>query len=244
MRGITTRCTVLMCVLLIVAAMSGCSSVEPERSIQSGKDETSDVQSMQPAGGFASSLSEYVRSLLDDDERAEQPMSAVQKAMLERALEHEGKVSVADYEQAWSNYKQCMVDRGYTAPVLVKYNNGIYMQAMINGEQSTDAQRSKFSDDYDYCFTDTALYVNGVYSIQIGNPGLLNDGDQAIVDCLLRAGVTDETYTKQQYRQDEAHYMQKSGETVLDFDNVQTQSCLAANGWGVRNSDVVWKPFG
>ncbi|KFI48111.1 hypothetical protein [Bifidobacterium biavatii] len=233
--------------LLLVCA--GCSS-DPNAGANAGGDDgatsssDAEVRSSQPAGGFASSLSEYVDSLLKDDAKAEQKMSDTQRAMLERALEHDGEVSAADYEQAWSDYKQCMVDSGYAAPVLVKYSNGIYMQATIDGGKSTDDQRSKFSDDYDRCFTDTALYVTGVYSIQVGNPELLNDGDQSVVDCLIRSDAVDRTYTKRQYQQDKERYLQQSGDTTLDFTNVSAQSCLAANGWGINNGTVTWKPFG
>ena len=55
---------------------------------------------------IASSLSEYIRSLLADDD--DHSMAETQRSTLERALEHEGRVSVADYESAWADYKQCV----------------------------------------------------------------------------------------------------------------------------------------
>lgn len=42
--------------------------------------------------------------------------------------------------------------------------------------------------------------MTGVYQMQIGNPGMLSDGDQAMVDCLHKAGIVPKNYDKEAYK--------------------------------------------
>lgn len=60
-------------------------------------------------------------------------MTKAQREILKRS-EAAGGVSSTDYELAWSHYKQCVVDKGYSTPVLDRYPNGLYFVARINAE--------------------------------------------------------------------------------------------------------------
>ena len=190
---------------------------------------------------IASSLSEYIRSLLADDD--DHSMAETQRSTLERALEHEGRVSVADYESAWADYKQCVAGHGYSEPVLIKYDNGIYVTALREDDSSDDARRRKFLEDDAACFATHVLYVNAVYGMQVGNPELLVNTDQATVDCLIREDAVPVGYDAGQYKEDERLYLSEKGTPTLDFSDAVVRSCLAANGWPIGNGQAVWRPF-
>ncbi|EFA23194.1 hypothetical protein BIFGAL_03311 [Bifidobacterium gallicum DSM 20093 = LMG 11596] len=71
---------------------------------------------------MAVSQKDYVALLLQQtDGRA--PDSV--KDTLQRALDHEGTISQQDYNQAWQNFSQCIVDCGYSQPVLFTLSNGM-----------------------------------------------------------------------------------------------------------------------
>ena len=90
-------------------------------------------------------------------------------------------------------------------------------------------------------------YIEGTYHVemQIGNPGMLSDGDQAMVDCLHKAGIVPKNYDKEAYKKDlDAHA--KNQPTTVDFSNAEMQSCWVANGasFGDVNDTDQWKPLG
>ena len=115
--------------LTVVSLLSGCSR------------QVSDTASSPEGGGTTSSepIKQYIASVIkdNDDPRATYPMTKAQREILKRS-EAAGGVSSTDYELAWSHYKQCVVDKGYSTPVLDRYPNGLYFVARINAEGMTD----------------------------------------------------------------------------------------------------------
>lgn len=63
-------------------------------------------------------------------------ISDQQKSALEKAASG-GKVSQADYERAWADYKQCIIDKGYAEPTFDKYDNGIYALPSYNTDDAS-----------------------------------------------------------------------------------------------------------
>ena len=160
--------------------------------------------------------------------RNSRPEVPAQKTILKRSRKS-GSVSKPDYELAWSNYKQCVTSYGYTTPVLRQFSNGLYMIAMRDTTGMSDQQRKKFNEDENKCYNTEVIAVTGVYQMQIGNPGMLSDGDQAMVDCLHKAGIVPKNYDKEAYKKDlDAHA--KNQPTTVDFSNAEMQSCWVANG--------------
>ena len=109
----------------------------------------------------------------------------------------------------------------------------------------SDQQRKKFNEDENRCYNTEVIAVTGVYQMQVGNPGMLSDGDQAMVDCLHKAGIVPKNYGKEAYKKDlEAHA--KDQPTTVDFLNTEMQSCWVANGasFGDVNDTDQWKPLG
>lgn len=122
MRG---KAIAVICCLALLVGCTGCGALKEssrrERQSQQG-------QSSQQGERIASSLKDYARSLLDSDGGK---ISDQQKSALEKAASG-GKVSQADYERAWADYKQCIIDKGYAEPTFDKYDNGIYALPSYN----------------------------------------------------------------------------------------------------------------
>ena len=53
----------------------------------------------------------------------------------------------------------------------------------------TDEQRNKFNKDDGVCFNTEVIYINDTYALQLGNPQMINDVNQAAVNCLKRENV-------------------------------------------------------
>ncbi|PAU69471.1 hypothetical protein B1400_0837 [Bifidobacterium italicum] len=195
-----------------------------------------------------------------------QPMSEKQIAILKTALDHDGKVSKTDYDQAWSNYQQCIIDKGYAAPTSTMYANGIrgtITQTDVEGRGDDVFQKTQ--DDSSACRLSEYLYVDEMYRLSLGNPNLYSDRSEGLVDCLKRNQLVNPSYTAQQYEKEfeengtvyskqlqqhspnEAWNLSKEAFS-FDFDDGQVQYCFATNGldvktWGPESDEGVWYPF-
>ncbi|MCH9275824.1 hypothetical protein JS533_006005 [Bifidobacterium amazonense] len=208
-----------------------------------------DASSSEASGGekIASSMSEYIDILLDSDDSASASMkiSDSQRRILERARDS-GEISRSDYEQSWADYKNCLVDRGWSEPPLLRFRNGIIDHTGYDATDLSEAQVKRLDGDLMEC---TNLYtrdVATVYGWQIGNVSLLQDGDAAVVDCLHREHLVDSAYDLAQYRDDFERQWQGE-KTELDFSDAGVRGCLAANGRssvGDNGSDATWRPLG
>ncbi|WP_033516723.1 hypothetical protein [Bifidobacterium cuniculi] len=188
-------------------------------------------------------------------------MAQTQVDMLRRALEHDGVVSAADYEQAWSNYRQCVVDKGYNAPPAVRYGNGLYSPVFTTDTNGlTQEQDLKVSEDTSTCFMEYTISVDEMYRYATANPDMLTDPDEATVDCLQRSKAAPTSYTVAQYRKEKAAYDQdlsqqyESGTDVtkdpdkfytISLDDPAVVTCMVANGSTLFSTpEQSWKPFG
>lgn len=233
----------IVCFLAMLIGCTGCGTVGDRQDTQ---QQTESAGSDASKTKIANSIPDYIDFLLDLDAKPDTkyPMSDAQKTILKRSRKS-GSVSKPDYELAWSNYKQCVTSYGYTTPVLRQFSNGLYMIAMRDTIGMSDQQRKKFNEDENKCYNTEVIAVTGVYQMQIGNPGMLSDGDQAMVDCLHKAGIVPKNYDKEAYKKDlDAHA--KNQPTTVDFSNAEMQSCWVANGasFGDVNDTDQWKPLG
>ena len=231
---------------LVGITLIGCAGCGVAVDQQDTKQPTGSAGSDTSKSKIANSIPDYIDFLLDLDAKPDTkyPMSDAQKTILKRSRKS-GSVSKPDYELAWSNYKQCVTSYGYTTPVLRQFSNGLYMIAMRDTTGMSDQQRKKFNEDENKCYNTEVIAVTGVYQMQIGNPGMLSDGDQAMVDCLHKAGIVPKNYDKEAYKKDlDAHA--KNQPTTVDFSNAEMQSCWVANGasFGDVNDTDQWKPLG
>ena len=224
----------VMCLLTVLVSCVGCSSSNTSSSSEKKSD--ADASQTQNDAKIASSLTDYVQTLIDS---GGDKMSDQQKRALERAKET-GRVSRSDYERAWSDWKQCIVDKGYTAPELTQLSNGIYTWPTytFNGA-SKEAQR-KFNEDSNACGTLHIMDINTVYKLQIGNPNLLQNGYEAAVDCLHKESVKPNNYTAAQLKDD-----WEAGKITDLRNDEKAVSCLVAAGINVSSpQEKVWYPLG
>lgn len=170
-------------------------------------------------------LADSLQSLIEqtlEQERKDPTAAPEQIAILERAAQT-GKISASDYESAWSDYRQCMVDKGDPEPVLWHYPNGMYTQAPVGGD---DKKSDAFLRDYQECHNRYVVAVNTVYGVQQGNPSLYADPSEAIVDCLKREGLAPKSYTAEDFSHEQAEGKYRS----FDVHDEKVRACMVANG--------------
>ncbi len=197
--------------------MDGSTSA-PEKDDAGDTEDSNDISAVPGEGSrLAGSLDEYIDALIADTEWT----TEYEREVLERAKAN-GGVSVTDYEQTWSRYKQCMLDKGYKEIILIKYPNGMYREASYRG--GTEQQMAKYHNDANICMADVGA-VAQVYQMQIGNPALFSNMNEAIVDCFRRNSLVPLTYTAQQYAQERI-----DNEYTIDRQDMEIRGCEVANG--------------
>lgn len=214
------------CVLAVALSMllAGCS-INGDATGTSSDSATSESSSENGSAGgqkLAASLSEWIEQRESQGNIAES-----QKTILDKA-KSTGEISTSDYEKAWSDYRQCMIDKGYKEIRLIKYPSGLYVEA--GHKQGTTIQESRYSDDSTECGDEYVADVQDVYGIIVGNPNLYADQAQAVVDCLHRDSLVPKDYTVSRFNKE---FSGTDGNTSFDMQNLQVRSCLVSNGYNV-----------
>lgn len=182
---------------------------------------------------LASSLDAYI-GLMTDRARADRELTELDPSgeatrrtveTLERAR-RDGGVSLSDYENAWSDYRQCMLDRGYKQIVLLRQSNGVYTEAAH--EAGTAAQEERYNQDMLACSVLHVGYVDAVYTVQVANPDLYANNYEGALDCLRRGGLAPKDYSMEDFRYDLFEAPAREDLTV-DIYSYQAASCLVAN---------------
>ena len=126
--------------LVLIASVVLCSCGGEQQSAQSEQ-----VPSVVGDGQkVAGSMEEYI-----DQALSWQTTTDKERKVLEQAKQ-DGELSVSDYEQAWSDFKSCMVERGYPPFELANYN-GIYDMPQLHFTGTQD-EWERYKDDYDSCY--------------------------------------------------------------------------------------------
>ena len=150
-------------------------------------------------------------------------ISDQQKSALEKAASG-GKVSQADYERAWADYK---------------YDNGIYALPSYNTDGASKEAIRKLNDDLTSCSMLHVTDINTVYRLQLGNPKLLLNDKEVAADCLRKEGIKPKDYIADKLEKD-----LESGESAGLRDNRKALTCLVTAGVNVTASDeTVWYPL-
>ncbi|WP_152233527.1 hypothetical protein [Bifidobacterium leontopitheci] len=176
---------------------------------------------------MAPSLKAYAAQLLSEYSSS---MSATQKSAVER-VSRTGKVPVSDYENAISGYRQCMLALGYKEIVFLEVGGGLKEEAMHRS--GTAQQEEKYAQDSADCWFAHGAGIAHLYETQIGNPSLLSDPMEAIVDCLKRKKLVDVSYSAEQLKKERSEERSTtSGSTwVYSFkDSPESSTCLVSNG--------------
>lgn len=229
-----SRSTVLQRQLLValcvgILLFSGCGVTDSASNSYGDTDDvpqssdnqqSDDAYTSQLGQKKAESLNAYIDQVLSYPETTDYA-----REILERAKSN-GGISVSDYEQTWSRYRQCMLDKGYKEIILTKYPNGIYVEA--GHYAGTNEQEQKYQQDMRLCNADVGP-VAAIYEVQIGNPNLYSSQSEAIVDCMRRENLVPLDYSVKDYMQDKSvdHYEDAS----VDLTQVGVRGCEVANSW-------------
>lgn len=183
----------LACSMIMVSAC-GAADTSSSDSVKNSRSQTSSSSGAK----IADSLPGLIDYWLDDG-TLDPPVSAEQRKVLEKAKQ-EGTLNAADYEHSWSQYKQCMADKGYPGIIAKRYANGVQIEASHVSMPGEEAQDRKYSKDRNSCYNTYLLYVQDVYSRQQGNAHFYSDTAEGLVDCLKRHRLVPNDYTAEQFK--------------------------------------------
>lgn len=149
-------------------------------------------------------------------------------------VQHEGIMSAHDYESIWTNYRQCMLDRGYREIILLRQINGTYIEA--RHRIGTDSQETKYQKDMMECGILNTTYLNDLYKNQQGNLGLFKNPYEGALDCMHRNEYVPREYSLDDLKHD---LYEASAKTKLHADiyGQEIPSCLIANNIAVFPDD-------
>jgi hypothetical protein len=221
-----TRFFSCLSAVLLVLGIGACTSPfqktdNAQQQSQSKSGDQSDSSSGSNAGArSAGSFNGYIDFWLGNAS-LDPPVSKEQRTVLERAKQS-GSLNVSDYEHSWSQYKQCMLDKGYKEILLKKYSNGMYVEEGHVG--GSEKQERQYDKDRDTCFNTYLMYVQDVFATQQGNPNFYSDTGEGLVDCLKRSGLVEKNYTAKRFGVEN-----QSGDYSYDTNNPEAKSCEVAN---------------
>ena len=239
------RCCVCCCAVVV---LSGGACGRGGAAPGAGAGDAGSTASSSSSGKLAASLKDYIVNV-NNRVQGEASISDSEKQILARSAKN-GKVSAADYQSAWNDFSNCIVDRGYSTPALHKLPNGMYQLAGENTTGGTQEQMGRLGSDVSECMLKYVSDVDSVYQVQIGNPGLLSDSEEALVDCFHKTGMVPASYTKEQWLKEQAASQKASSPTSsysVDMKDTQIRGCLATYGYGFLDgtdpTETVWYPF-
>lgn len=224
---------------LFGVVVAACAAIALMIGVSSCSDSEVSPETSESGARLAPSVSDYAEQLAD---KFAGSMDDRQREAVERVVET-GEVSQSDYEQALSDYRQCMIDRGYREIIFLDVGGGIREEAAH--QAGTDQQERRYAQDSMECGDAHTTVVDELYRMQVGNPELLQDHNEAIADCLRRTGQVESSYDGEQFRREYERYQNgtaDSDEWPFSFpeDTSESQMCRVSNGWiSVDQTDPV-----
>lgn len=129
----------------------------------------------------------------------------------EREVLADGTITRGEYEEAVDRYVTCMGDAGFDVTTVDQGGYFVYEMASAPGLDEADER----------CKVGRTLVIANLYIEQLTNPENV-DYDVLTVDCFLRAGLVDETYTAEQFDADA-----RAGSLPVDEDDPAFHRCMA-----------------
>ncbi|KAB8295712.1 hypothetical protein [Bifidobacterium apri] len=245
-------------VLCLSSCLTACSSPDALKTANSANQGTAAEPSASQSSAdtdfgadgshMASSLKALAEQMLSDDDAVkanansrDTAMSSQQRAIIAHAAKNNGKMSRSEYEQAWMNFRSCIMNRGWTDPKPPAYG-GFYSVPSMNIEGLNDEQAKKLDKDWLYCSSYELVNADTLYRTQESNPELSTDFHQLVVNCLITKKVVPTSYSKDQFSKD------FSNEPLPQyFSTAEAQECFTLYQIGIANvseKESYWKPLG
>jgi hypothetical protein len=180
-----------------------------------------------PPGGAGERMKPLVEQFKEARDRA---ASDFERDALDRAVQT-GKIDAADYEEAFSRYRQCAQDAGLRE-TYTKLPNGIYRVNPSADLDNVDAYAKTMRD----CASKAGLIsLEALLRTQVDNPDLLADPRLIVVRCLVKAGLVAADYTPEKLMA----FLKGDVQKRTDFDPMHpdAQKCLTAGGMAVQLGD-------
>jgi len=178
------------------------------------------------AGRLAPSL----KALIDQNLQAKD-ISDWDRASLEKASKA-GRIEQADYAEGMNLFDQCMKSAGFE----------FTRTELLNGVIEFQPPRGKLSEDevsammkaQSTCSSSTNFYTQDLFRMQQANPDLLSDFSQAAVNCLKKAGIVGDDFTKEEF--EKVSGPRDSSEDGYPFDvmDPKAQTCLYSLGYAIK----------
>lgn len=181
-----------------------------------------------PPGGSGERMKPLVEQFKDARGRAQ---SDFEREVLDRAIKT-GKIEPADYEQAFSRYRQCAQDAGLKEKY-TKQPNGIYKVDPPADLGANEKDVNGYMDVMADCAGKAGLIrIEALYRTQVDNPDLIADRRVLVVQCLVKAGLVAADYTPDKL----TTFLRSDMKKNPDFDpmHAEAQKCLTAGGMAVQ----------
>ncbi len=214
---------------LFGVVVAACAAIALMIGVSSCSDSEVSPETSESGARLAPSVSDYAEQLAD---KFAGSMDDRQREAVERVVKT-GEVSQSDYEQALSDYRQCMIDRGYREIIFLDMGGGIREEAAH--QAGTDQQERRYAQDSMECGDAHTTVIDELYRMQAGNPELLQDHNEAIADCLRRQ---ERRYAQDSMECGDAHTtvidelyrMQAGNPELLQDHNEAIADCLRRTG--------------
>ncbi|WP_310022545.1 hypothetical protein [Microbacterium resistens] len=183
------------------------------------------TESQSNGGKLAPSLEALIDRVLSREDLSEWDRTTLGRAA------NAGSISQADYEEGMNLFGACMESVGFKFAE-TKLLNGVIEYQPVDGVSfgdDVDAQAKAQAD----CYASTNAATQEIFRMQQANPDLLADFPQAAVNCLKKAGVVGDDFTKEQFQ--ETIGMKKradeSAKPLFDVMSAKAHTCLYSLGY-------------
>ncbi|MDZ4045685.1 MAG: hypothetical protein U1E32_07910 [Rhodoglobus sp.] len=202
----TTRGFFVVAVAMLASMLSGCFPASDEGN-----------------GRLAPSLTALIDQALAQDDLSDWDRAALEKASAE------GQISQADYVEGMDLFDACLKSAGIEFTRTTHLNGVIEFQPPP-GQYSDVEIEAQGKAQYE-CSVNAV--TQEIFRMQQANPDLLTDFPQAVVNCLKKAGVVDDEFTKEDF-ENVAGSKTGSAEYPFDVMDPEAQTCLYSLGYTVK----------
>lgn len=234
-RACATIASSLTIAALCMASLSACGTMSPATDGPTHAESKIDQHFNIALGQqLAPSLEAYIDQTIEDvrNDREIRPYdptgeaTARKLAILERTKAR-GFMSAADNELIWSNYKTCMLDRGYKEIIILTQINGVRNEA--GHMLGTSQQEGKYRRDALVCGILNIGMIDSIYRVQQGNQGLAKNPYEGSLDCLHKSNAVPKEYSLDDLKHD-LFRDSVSVKPRIDYNNnMAAAACLIAN---------------
>jgi len=174
---------------------------------------------------LAPSLKAYAQQQLAHDD-----LSDWDRAVIEKASQT-GSISQADYDEGADNFEACLKAAGlhWTRTRLL---NGVVDFQPPAGSAADDSQDNAAMIQAK-CYQSTYAYTQDFFGLQQANPELLADFSLATVNCLKKAGVVSDEFSKDDFDRAFGPHDSPASEWPFDVSDPRARTCLYSLGYAI-----------